>query len=160
MDGNNNELEIIYYGNKQSKNKCIYHHGDNTTGHGSGDDETIEIHLSQIQPEVKFIWAVICVFTGGKQFDDVKGAYCRLYDPKTSKEFCRFNLSKNQDNISNGCLMCSIAKFSSNWGIQSRGYYTKGTQTASHIVPIIKKIMRNDNSEITIMDHQIGNKSN
>jgi hypothetical protein len=78
-----------------------------------------------------------------------------LFDPKSGKEFCRFNLSKNQDGVSDGCLMCSIAKFQSNWGIQSRGYYMKGAKNATLTVPIIKMIMKNDNSGITVMDHQL-----
>jgi hypothetical protein len=32
----------------------------------------------------------------------------------------------------------------------------KGTKNANETVPIIKKIMKNDNSRITVMDHQLG----
>lgn len=78
---------------------------------GSGDDETIEIQLDKIPTHQKSIWVVITVFTNNYQFDDVKGAYCRLYEKNTGKEFCKFNLSLNKDNLSNGCIMCSIMRF-------------------------------------------------
>ena len=120
-------MEIIYFGALRSADNSVIHHGDNLTGIGDGDDEVIEILLNKINPSVKYIWAVITIYTDGKTFFDVKGAFCRLFDKNSNKEFCRFNLSENLDQISNGCIMCSIAKFSSNWGIQSRGYYTKGT---------------------------------
>lgn len=49
MDNDNNHLETIFYGNKQSSNHSVLHHGDNLTGIGSGDDETIEVHLDKLQ---------------------------------------------------------------------------------------------------------------
>lgn len=50
----------------------------------------IEIDLSKVKPEVETIWTVITIFTDGKQFDDVRSAYCRLVDETSHKEFCRF----------------------------------------------------------------------
>jgi stress response protein SCP2 len=33
-----------------------------------------------LNPIVKYIWAVINIYTRGQTFADVKGAFCRLFD--------------------------------------------------------------------------------
>jgi len=105
-----NCVENVYYGHKIASDGSIVHSGDNTTGFGSGDDEVITILLNKLPPSVQVVWAAITIFSGSYQFDDVKGAYCRLFDKQTKKEFCRFNLSKNKDGVCTGNIMCSITR--------------------------------------------------
>jgi tellurium resistance protein TerZ len=57
------------------------HKGDNLTGAGSGDDETIVLNISKVSQDVVYLIPVISVFTVNKQFDDVSGAYCRVIEP-------------------------------------------------------------------------------
>jgi hypothetical protein len=63
-------------------------------------------------------------------------------DPTTSKEFCKFNLSRNLDNISNGVVIASFSRVGNpdegQWSIKARGYYTKGTRERPDMYPIIK----------------------
>lgn len=80
MDQDSEILEIIYYGNLKSENNAVIHHGDNLTGIGDGDDEVIEIFLDKLHISVKYIWVVINIYTNGKSFSDVKGAFCRLFN--------------------------------------------------------------------------------
>lgn len=102
FDAQGNCLENIYFGNKISINGSVIHSGDNTTGVGDGDDEVIKINLNEIPPQVLSIWAVITIYSTDKQFDDVSGAYCRLFCLPTDNnkkiagsEFCKYNLSEN-----------------------------------------------------------------
>lgn len=78
------------------------------------------------------------IYTEGSNFSSVEGAFCRLIDNKSNKEFCRYNLSNNRDGICNGNIMCNLKRYGKNWSIKSRGYYTKGTTMANDMVPIIK----------------------
>ena len=32
---------VVYYGDRSAEDGCVYHHGDNLTGDGDGDDEQI-----------------------------------------------------------------------------------------------------------------------
>jgi tellurium resistance protein TerZ len=75
------------------------------TGEGDGDDEIIDIELEKLSDKVYSIWPVITVYTTGKTFNNVSGAFCRILDSKTHKEFCHFNLSNNRDGKSNGNIM-------------------------------------------------------
>ena len=44
----------------------IKHSGDDLTGKGSGDDETIWIQLNKINPIVDSIWPIVTVYTHNK----------------------------------------------------------------------------------------------
>ena len=43
----------------------IKHSGDNLTGKGKGDDETIVLDFDQIDPNVDSIWPVIVIYSEG-----------------------------------------------------------------------------------------------
>jgi len=109
MDKNGNKAcESVWYANKNSPG--VSHAGDNLTGDGAGDDENITINFDKIPHNVDSLWPVVTIYSRGNQFDDVKGAYARLVDSNTKKEFCKFNLSRNLDNISNGAIVASISR--------------------------------------------------
>jgi hypothetical protein len=97
----------------------------------------------------------VTIYTRGNQFDDVKGAYARLVDPITKKEFCKFNLSRNLDNISNGAIVASISRVGNpsqkQWSIKARGYYTKNTWSCPDMNLIIQKLLKNDYSGVKIL---------
>ena len=38
-DGNNNRVDVVYFGQLKSKDGALRHTGDNRTGQGDGDDE-------------------------------------------------------------------------------------------------------------------------
>ena len=48
MDRNGGIVDVVWYCNKRSKCGSITHSGDDRTGEGSGDDETIFIRLSTV----------------------------------------------------------------------------------------------------------------
>lgn len=56
----------VYFGNKKSPDGSVVHSGDNVTGFGSGDDETIAVNLEKTDPKVSSIWAVITVYSRNK----------------------------------------------------------------------------------------------
>jgi len=82
----------------------------------------------------------------------VKGAYARLIDTNSRKEFCKFNLSRNMDNISNGNIVASISRAGNGeWSIKARGYYTRNTWTCNDMHVMIMGLLRNDYSLVKIL---------
>lgn len=63
FDNSNCCVENIYFGNKRNATGTVIHNGDNTTGIGSGDDETIHVDLEKMPANVKTIWAVITIYS-------------------------------------------------------------------------------------------------
>lgn len=85
---------LVYYGNKVDSSQKIVHCGDNLTGEGDGDDETININLSELPENYKSILIGVTIYdaTRKKQsFKDVNNAFIRIYDRTTSKEICKYS---------------------------------------------------------------------
>jgi tellurium resistance protein TerD len=55
------ERYFVFYNNLESPDGSIIHTGDNQTGAGDGDDETIAIDLSKINPKVKELRVVVTI---------------------------------------------------------------------------------------------------
>ena len=88
---------VIYFGNLNGEG--IYLHGDNRTGAGEGDDETINIELDNIDPSIVKIVFVVTIHEAmakRQTFGMINNSYVRLVDlEQNGKELCRFNLKEN-----------------------------------------------------------------
>lgn len=70
--------------------------GDNTTGAGAGDDEIIQVRLSQVNANVAKLLFIVTINEAkerGYNFSNVQNAYVRIVDKSTNKELVRFNLT-------------------------------------------------------------------
>ena len=46
------DADFIFYNNLKSSDGSVVHNGDNTTGQGEGDDETVTVDLSRVPQDV------------------------------------------------------------------------------------------------------------
>lgn len=80
---------FLYFGNKNVFNGAIVHSGDNLTGAGDGDDETIVIDTAKCQAAgVEEIAIILNVYNGkqtGKTFGGVKRPHAHIYSGDSSK---------------------------------------------------------------------------
>ena len=97
LDANNKfntVSNVIFFNNKQGQGIALS--GDNRTGAGEGDDETINIELDQISPEIQKIVFVVTIHEAQSRrqtFGMVNNSYVRLLDrANNDRELCRFNL--------------------------------------------------------------------
>ena len=88
-------LETVYFAHRKAFGGVIKHNGDNLTGKGEGDDETIDINLLALPPQVATLVFVITSYRGHR-FNDVKNAFCRLVEATSRAELVRYNLSEAQ----------------------------------------------------------------
>lgn len=57
--------------NDPMKDGSVLHSGDNTTGKGEGDDETIDLHLDRIRPSITSVVLTVAAFkSANKAMDD------------------------------------------------------------------------------------------
>ena len=141
--------ENISFSNLRSSTDAVVHSGDNLTGEGDGDDEVISVELLKIPQEVDSIWPVINIYEFKTKFNDVKGAYCRIYNG--NNELVRFDLSANMDGTSKGNIVANFKRNGNHWTFKALGYYTEDTTMSSDMVPIIYKVMNNDFSSVKIL---------
>ncbi len=123
--------DICYFGNRNVMKKAIYHHGDNLTGAGDGDDEQITVDLDKLDSDVDKIVFVVNIYMAKmrrQSFGDVKNAFIRLVDEKTDTELFRYNLSDGSVDKVAGLIFAEIYKYNGEWKFNAIG---EGTKEAS-----------------------------
>ena len=100
LDANNKfntVSNVIFFNNKNGQGISL--RGDNRTGAGDGDDEIMDINLSQISPEIMKIVFVVTISNAMQKrqtFGMVNNSYVRLLDAANGdREVCRFNLRED-----------------------------------------------------------------
>ena len=114
--------DVIFFNNKVGDG--IYLEGDNRTGAGEGDDERIQIDLSQIRSDVQKIAFIVTIHEAQAKrqtFGMVNNSYVRLLDAKNNeKELCRFNLKENGSTVTS-VLFAELYKDGSEWYFKAIG---------------------------------------
>jgi tellurium resistance protein TerD len=90
--------DFVFYNQLESSDGSVKHTGDNLTGDGEGDDESILVTLSLIPADVQKIAFTATIYdaqTRGQNFGQVSSAYIRIVDLENNKEITRFDLSED-----------------------------------------------------------------
>lgn len=126
LGANDKYKDVVYYGHRQSENNCVYHHGDNLTGEGDGDDEQITVDLANISDSVEKIVFVVNIYDCERRKQDfgmIKNAFIRLVDASTGKEICKYNLSENYDGKT-AMIFAEVYKKNNEWKFNAIGQGT------------------------------------
>lgn len=114
--------DVIFFNNKEVNG--IKLNGDNRTGQGDGDDETIDLDLSMISPNVKSIVFCISIFDAiakRQTFGMVNNAYVRLLNKnEQNKEICRFCL-KDDYSTSTAVIFAKLKRNNNEWEFEAVG---------------------------------------
>lgn len=92
------DADFIFYGNKASADGSVLHNGDNLTGEGDGDDETISIDLTNVPAGVKKLVAAITIHEAESRkqtFGQVSSSYIRVINADGGVEIARYDLSED-----------------------------------------------------------------
>ena len=125
--GTNNKVnqipqDVIFFNNKFGDG--IYLEGDNRTGAGEGDDERIQIDLSQIRSDIKRIVFIVTIHEAQARrqtFGMVNNSYVRLLDAKNNeRELCRFNLKEDGSTVTS-VLFAELYKDGYEWYFKAIG---------------------------------------
>ncbi|MFZ3481796.1 TerD family protein [Sphingomonas sp. 3-13AW] len=90
--------DFCFYGNLRILNDAVIHKGDNRTGAGDGDDETIDVTLNSIPADIQKLAVVITIAKArelGLNFGMVSNAFARIINRKTGREIVRYDLSED-----------------------------------------------------------------
>jgi tellurium resistance protein TerD len=89
---------FIFYNNLTSPDGAVVHQGDNRTGEGHGDDETIFVALNKIDQAIEELVVVVTIHEAQvrkQNFGQVGNSFIRLYDIDTNKEIAKYELDEN-----------------------------------------------------------------
>jgi tellurium resistance protein TerD len=92
------DKHFIFFNNLISPDGCIEHSGDNLTGAGDGDDESIKVDLSKMPANCESITFVVTIHEAEarrQNFGQVRNAFVRIYDPSTNEEILKYDLGED-----------------------------------------------------------------
>lgn len=125
----NSYMGCVYYGEKTALNRAIFHHGDNLTGDGDGDDEQITVNLSDIPENVGKIVFVVNIYnceSRKQDFGMIKNAFIRLVDGSTNTEICKYDLTENYAGKT-ALVFAEVYKHDGEWKFNAIGQATNDT---------------------------------
>lgn len=125
--------ETVWFRQLRSADGSIRHSGDNLTGEGDGDDETIEIDLDRVPANIEHLVFTVNSFRG-QTFDEVANAFCRLIDRETGSEIAKYNLSEKGKHT--GMVMARLYRHNGQWKLHAIGEPGQG-RTLNEMVPHI-----------------------
>ena len=117
---------LVYFGNRFDSSMQIHHCGDNLTGAGDGDDETITINLEKLPDNYKHVLIGVTIFRArnrNQSFKDINNAFIRLYDSKTNIEICKYsdNKFKNEFGKCISLLFGVLTRVNGQWEFNAVG---------------------------------------
>lgn len=77
------ESHFVFFNNKTSPDGAVVHSGDNRTGVGEGDDESIVIDFSKLPSDASEISFIVTIYEAQQRqqtFNGLGNAYIRVYD--------------------------------------------------------------------------------
>ncbi|WP_428945926.1 TerD family protein [Pantoea sp. FN060301] len=92
------DADFIFYNNLKSADGSVAHTGDNRTGEGDGDDESLIVKLDTIASDVDKIVFVVTIHdaqTRRQSFGQVANAFIRLVNNDSKSEVARYDLSED-----------------------------------------------------------------
>ena len=90
--------DFIFYNQLKSQDSSVEHTGDNRSGQGDGDDETLLVDLSKVSPEIEKIAITVTIHDAqarGQNFGQVQNAFIRVVNDQTNVEIVRFDLNED-----------------------------------------------------------------
>jgi tellurium resistance protein TerZ len=94
FDADHHLVDSVWARQLTSKDGSVSHTGDDITGHGAGDDESIIVDLTLVPMRVTALVFTVSSFAG-HDFSKIASAYCRLLDESTSAELARYEVQPN-----------------------------------------------------------------
>ena len=117
--GGGRVLDTIYFGQLRSKDGSVQHTGDNLTGAGDGDDESIVVGLPAVYESVEHIVFVVNSFSG-ENFSEVDNAFVRVVDSNAGdQELAKFVLTGSGNHTA--LVMAKVSRSGGGWTFTAIG---------------------------------------
>jgi tellurium resistance protein TerZ len=132
FDAGGSLVDAVWFRQLQSKDGSVRHTGDNLTGEGEGDDESIVVDLGKLSPAVTQIVFTVNSFTG-QDFTQIENAFCRLVDETSNEELTRYDLSGSGTH--NAQIMAKVSRAGAGeWSMTAIGAIASG-RTFQDLLP-------------------------
>jgi len=131
FDGAKQSVDAVWWNQLASKDGSITHTGDNRTGDGDGDDESIIVDLTAVAANVQHLVFVVSSYSG-ETFSQIENAFCRLVDESTGTELARFDLTGSGAHTAQ--IMAKLTRNGDSWDMTAIGTTGHG-RTIGDLIP-------------------------
>lgn len=117
------DTDFIYFNNLSSANGSVTHNGDNRTGDGDGDDETVTVDLSKVPADIEKVVLAVTIYDGqtrNQTFGQVGNAYIRVINDTNNSEIARYDLSED-GSTETAMIFGELYKHNGEWKFRAIG---------------------------------------
>ena len=122
------DADFVFYNQAKSSDGSVVHSGDNRTGEGEGDDESITVELDKVPADVEKIAVCVTIHDAEakrQNFGMVASAYVRCVDAVTNVEVARYDLSEDAS-VETAMIFGEIYRHNGEWKFKAMGQGFKG----------------------------------
>lgn len=122
------DSHFVFYNNLVSPDNAVEHTGDNLTGDGDGDDESIKIDLSKINPNATELCFVVTIHDAEirkQNFGQVRNSFVRVYNPDNKEEILKYELEEDFS-VETAVEFGRLYKRNGEWKFEAVGVGLKG----------------------------------
>ena len=117
------EQDFVFYGQPQHPSGALIYSGDNRTGVGDGDDETMIVELNKIPSNITKISFSATIYDAENRlqnFGMVDNSYIRAYNVDTNEELFKYEL--NEDfSLETGVIAGELYRKNGEWKFNAVG---------------------------------------
>lgn len=117
------DKDFIFYGEKNSVCGSVVHNGDNRTGDGDGDDESISVDLTKVPASIEKIVVAVTIYDGAEKnqnFGQVQNAYIRIVNASGNAEVARFDLTED-GSVETAMIFGELYRHAGDWKFRAVG---------------------------------------
>ena len=117
------DAHFVFYNQLTSPDGSVRHTGDNRTGEGEGDDESIELDLLTVPQDVQKIVFAVSIHDAEarrQSFGQVHGAFIRLVNRADGSEVVRYDLSEDAS-TETAMVFGEVYRYSGEWKFRAVG---------------------------------------
>ncbi|MDQ5769648.1 TerD family protein [Thiothrix subterranea] len=92
------DADFIFYNQLKSTDGSVEHTGDNRTGQGDGDDESMKVDLSKVPADITKVAFTVTIHDADarrQNFGQVANAFIRVVNDVTGTEIVRYDLAED-----------------------------------------------------------------
>lgn len=115
--------DFIFYNQPRSPEGAVEHTGDNRTGEGDGDDESVKINLAKVPADVQKIIITVTIHEAEQRkqnFGQVQNAFVRIVNDLNQNEIVRFDLNEDYS-IETAMIFAELYRHNGEWKFRAVG---------------------------------------
>lgn len=126
------DADFVFYNNKEHSSGSVIHSGDNLTGEGEGDDETLKVDLSKVPESITKIDFTVTINDAearNQNFGQVSNAYIRIVNEENGEELIRYDLGEDYS-VETAVIVGELYRNSGEWKFNAIGSGFQGGLSA------------------------------